>query len=178
MKKLIVVCLFVLMVFAIVSAKQYKPMFGGGLGFGLVNTSSGDYSNSDFGFQMTAEGMAPVYRALYVRASLLALRAGDATTFSLGTGSAFDLVYFLNPMSNGIEPYGVGGLRLSNQSTGGYSSTTFGFALGGGAQMSLKTASVKPYGEIQIGIGTTSYTGSSLTEFDFSMMFGIRFGGK
>ena len=178
MKKLFMVGLIVLMAVTIISAKHYKPMFGGGLGFDFVNTSSEGYSDSDFGFQMTAEGMAPIYKSLYARASLLALRAGDATTFSFGTGSSFDLMYFLNAMNNGIEPYGVGGLRLYTTSSGGYSSTTFGFALGGGAQMTLKTAPVKPYGELQIGIGTTSSSGSSITEFDFSMMFGIRFGGK
>lgn len=61
MKKLFMVGLIVLMASTIISAKHYKPMFGGGLGFDFMNTSSGGYSDSDFGFQMAAEGMAPIY---------------------------------------------------------------------------------------------------------------------
>ncbi|RKZ33698.1 hypothetical protein DRQ33_03695 [bacterium] len=176
MRKAIVVALVLGMIFSGVFAKQWKPMFGGGLGFNLVNTSSDYGDDSDFGFVLRAEGMAPVYQSLYARASLLALRVGDVTNFSFGTGSAFDLVYFI-PARN-IEPYAVGGMNIEVMSGEGYSQTTFGIAFGGGVQLQLRNAPVKPYGELLLGLGTISSDYTDYTTFEFSMLFGLRFGGR
>ena len=154
------------------SAKHCKPMIGGGIGFNYMHTSTDYGSDSDAGLTLSLEGMIPVYNSLYARANILGLRVGDDTFFELGTGSAFDLVYFI-PSKN-FEPYGLGGLRIESLSSGGSSSTAFSIAFGGGAQMPLKTMPFKPFGEMGISIvvagGSYDYT-----TFGISMAFGARF---
>ena len=173
MKRAVIIALVLALGIIPGSAKHYKPMIGGGIGFNYMHTSTDYGSDSDVGLTLSFEGMVPVYNSLYARANIVGLRVGDDTFFELGTGSAFDLVYFIP--SRNMEPYGLGGLRIESLSSGGYSSTAFSIAFGGGAQMPLKTMPFKPYGEMGISIvvagGSYDYT-----TFGISMAFGARFG--
>ncbi len=144
---------------------------GGGVGMQLMTTSIDGSSDSEVGFTMTFEGMVPVYRSLYARASLMNLYAGSSTSFLLGTGSAFDLVYFMRRVQS-IKPFVAGGVRIG----AGSGTTSFGFDLGGGVEVLLREMPIRPYAEMQIALAIASASGYSITNFGFSLLFGARFG--
>ena len=169
MKKIFAFLAVLGLLFGAAPAKQYHPMFGVGMGFDFINTSYSSGSNTDVGFNLNFGGAVPIYNSLYARAVLLGIRVGDNTHIQLGTGGAFDLMYFIP--SRNIEPYAIGGLRL--ESISDY--TEFTIEFGGGAQMKLKSAPIKPFGEIGIAIGVASGY-SDRTSFGFSMAFGIMYG--
>lgn len=172
MKRTLIFVAVLGLIISVASARHYSPMVGGGIGFSFLHVSYSHGSDSDVGVNLSFEGMVPVYNSLYARATLLGLRVGETSFIELGTGSSFDLVYFIP--SRNIEPYGTGGVRIESHSNG-YSYTTFSIAFGGGAQMKLKTAPVRPFAEFGVAIAVTGGDYEQ-TSIGFGMSFGVRYG--
>jgi len=156
-----------------IASADYKPAFGGGIGFGLLGDEAG--------FQMNMEGLLPIYSGLHAKITAFSLSVGDGTILSFGTGanmgftSGVSLLYFI-PAGGNVEPYAGGGFSITSFSNNGYSATGLYFLFGGGAQFKIPSAPIKPYGELGFGISDSEIYGID-SDILFTINFGIRFGG-
>lgn len=186
MRRALFATVVVLALVSLSSGKNWKPMAGAGVGFGLAGDEAG--------FQMSIEGLAPIYQNIFVKASLIRLWVGDYTQFGLGPATAsygmpaVYILYFI-PGGGNVEPYASAGMQFGTISSGGSSSTVLSFIVGGGAQYELPNSPIRLFGEMGFGIINTSssysyggyfdgyFDSASNTDFLFTTMFGVRFGG-
>jgi hypothetical protein len=165
--------MLLLVLVCVVSAKDFKPMLGGGLG---IESSDKTY------FVFRGEGMLPVYKAFHARATFLHFKTGENTTrFTLCSGMSVDAIYMF-PMDK-MTPYGLASFNFTSSSTKfeGYSSTStstdFTILIGAGLNYPLKNAPVIPFGELGIGIwsrSTGNGTSNSDSETVLKLTFGVR----
>ncbi len=150
-------------------------MLGGGLG---IESSDKTY------FIFRGEGMLPIYKAFHARATFLHFKTGENTTrFTLCSGMSVDAIYMFT--IGKMTPYGLASFNFTSSSTKfetmGYSSTStstdFTIIFGAGLNYPLKNAPVIPFGELGIGIWSSSYgngTSESNTETVLKLTFGVR----
>ncbi len=102
-----IMLMLLLILICVVSAKDFKPMLGSGLG---IESSDKTY------FIFRGEGMLPIYKAFHARATFLHFKTGEnLTRFTLCSGMSVDAIYMFT--IGKMTPYGLASLEFISSST-------------------------------------------------------------
>ena len=161
MRKLSIVVLLVMFAASFAFAKLPLALEGA-MGIGISNGSTA--------ISLDGGALLDITERVKARATVLSLNLSGGSGVYIGTGVGLDgILYF--PLKQ-MKPYGIMGLQFTSAS--GWSN--FGLNIGGGVEFALHNSPIRPFGELVIGVLSTSYSSGGYSSSSSNTIVNIRGG--